>query len=96
LAIDPVAPNARHICYYDGTNGDLKYAYWDGVSWAYEIVDSDGDVGRFCSLDLNSAGEPAISYYDDSGRDLMYATSFTLPDVQVYEVFVPIVMNDTD
>ena len=96
LAIDPLAPNPRHICYYDATNRDLKYAYWDGVIWSFEVVDGDGDVGKFCSLALNSAGEPAISYYDESGRDLMYATSFTLPDVEVHYVYVPFVVRSAD
>ena len=93
LEIDPNNPFARHICYYDATERDLKYAYWDGTNWFTEVVDGVGDVGRFCSLDLNNTGQPAISYYDDSGRDLKYATSFPLPDVQILEVFLPLVIR---
>jgi hypothetical protein len=91
LAIDPNAPNARHICYYDVTEGDLEYAYWDGGGWSYETVDSQGDVGSFCSIDLNASGYPAISYYSESTHDLKYASGFPLPDVQIYQVFVPFV-----
>ena len=36
----------KHVSYYDKTQGDLRYAYHDGVEWHYEIVDSEGDVGR--------------------------------------------------
>lgn len=91
LALDPATSN-RHLCYYDATNGDLKYAFWDG-SWSYEVVDNAGDVGAFCSLALNSAGEPAISYYDATGHDLKYATSFPLPDVSIHHIYLPMVID---
>jgi hypothetical protein len=93
LEIDTNNPFERHICYYDATERDLKYANWDGTNWTTEVVDGIGDVGRFCSLALNSAGQTAISYYDDSGRDLKYATSFPLPDVQISEIFLPMLVR---
>jgi hypothetical protein len=31
--------NQPHIGYHDSTNGDVKYAHWDGTSWSVEIVD---------------------------------------------------------
>lgn len=33
-----------HISYYDGTNTNLKYTYYDGSSWHIETVDSAGDL----------------------------------------------------
>lgn len=74
----------RHLCYYDETNADLRYAYWDGITWNFEIVDSAGDVGMYCSLALNGEGEPAISYYDAFLGNLKYASAFDMPLARLY------------
>lgn len=72
LAVD--ADGNPHISYYDGDNGDLKYARWDsgGGEWLIQTVDSEGYVGWDSSLALDSAGRPHISYSDLIG-DLKYA-----------------------
>ncbi len=65
------------IAYFDAAKGDLKCAMYkvdDGeVSWDVALVDSLGDVGLNPSLDHDSAGNPAISYYDWTNRNLKYA-----------------------
>jgi hypothetical protein len=71
--------NIRHICYYDKSDGDLRYAQYSGGVWDYATVYSDGDVGYSCSIDLTGAGQPAISFYDNSRGDLLLATSYTIP-----------------
>ena len=43
LALD--SGDLPHISYYDATNYDLKYAYYDGAKWQIQTVDSTGDVG---------------------------------------------------
>ena len=68
-----------HISYYDKTNGDLKHAVGSkgGSSWSWpvlEVVDSNGDVGRYSSLGIDSFNTPHISYYDATLGDLKYAT----------------------
>jgi len=65
------------ISYHDATNGDLKYAHWNGTSWDIETVDSEDWVGSHTSLAFDSCcdvvGNPTISYYDAANGDLKYA-----------------------
>ena len=63
-----------HISYYDDSNDNLKYAYYDGSGWHIETVDSEGYVGWFTSIALDSRGYPHISYYDFTNGDLKYTT----------------------
>src|SRR5208337_1872765 len=72
LALDS-SGNPR-ISYYDQTNGDLKYAAWDGSRWVITTVDSARNVGEYSSLALDSGGNPRISYYDQTNGDLKYAS----------------------
>ncbi len=87
LAVDP-ATGISHVCYYDETNGDLKYAYRNG-GWTSLTMDSYGDVGLYCSLDLDSTSRVGISYYDRSGGDLKYIFSDTLPFA---DFFLPLII----
>ncbi len=64
----------RHISYYDETNGDLKRAWYNGV-WNTQTIDSEGDVGLYTSIALDSLGAIHISYLDKTNDDLKYATS---------------------
>jgi len=63
-----------HISYYDETNGDLKYARWNGIAWERQTVDSGGDVGTVTSIAIDSHDHPHISYCDETNGDLKYAT----------------------
>ena len=48
-----------YISYMDGSNGDLKYARWNGVTLSFETVDSTGDVGYWSSgYDLHLQRQP--------------------------------------
>jgi hypothetical protein len=62
-----------HISYYDESNGNLKYAWYDGISWFSETVEASGNVGLWTSLQLDGTGRPHISYYDATSADLDYA-----------------------
>lgn len=78
LAVDQTG--SPHVSYYDWTNYQLKYAKatWTGSSWSWSIQPVDGGpgedyVGQFTSLALDGSGEPRISYYDSTNKDLKYA-----------------------
>jgi hypothetical protein len=60
------------ISYYDQTNMDLKYAYFDGI-WHLETVDSDGITGGNASIALDSNDNPHFSFGSDGG--VKYATT---------------------
>ena len=56
-----------------GPNEYLRYAEWDPISgWSNTIVDSAG-IGGSSSLALDSNGNPHISYYDTTNKELKYA-----------------------
>jgi len=61
------------ISYYDATNGDLKFASFDGVTWTIQVVDSIGNVGLGTSLVIDSAGRPVIAYGDATNGALKVA-----------------------
>jgi len=74
LALDSL--DNPHISYqgsaslWDVSKGDLKYARWTGSKWVTQIVDSEGAVGQYTSLALDSDGNPHISYYDATNGSL--------------------------
>jgi len=71
IAVD--ASGYPHISYYDYTNGNLKYASWNGSTWAIQTVDSGLYLFVYSSLALDSSGRPCISYYDYWNGFLKYA-----------------------
>ena len=73
LALEPTYPYTPHISYYDVQHGDLKHAWRSGTTWLTETVDSEGDVGWYTSLALDSRGNPHISYLDNTHGSLKYA-----------------------
>jgi hypothetical protein len=67
------------VSYQDETNRRLKLARCvagcgtPAASWITSVVDQDGDVGWYTSLQLQ-AGRPAIAYYDVKNGALKLAT----------------------
>ena len=71
LALDGLG--LPHVSFYDGHGYDLKYAWYDGIAWRHETVDSAGLVGTDSSLAVDVAGRAHISYSDWGNSDLKYA-----------------------
>ncbi|MBN2356208.1 sortase [candidate division KSB1 bacterium] len=65
------------ISYYEWVSGDLRLAVCGNSTCTsgniISTVDSLGNVGEYSSLALNSSGNPVISYYDHTNRDLKLA-----------------------
>ncbi len=87
-----------HIAAYDGTNGDLKYAYLSSYNSAYTeatnsvIVDSYAIAGQNISIDIKTVGTtyvPYISYYALSSAKpkLAYRTAASVGDGAISEIY---------
>ncbi len=73
-SLDVDSQNRPHIAYYDHTNTNLKYTYFDGEQWVRNVVENG--AGLYCSIDLDMMDRPHISYYDPTGAttgNLKYA-----------------------
>ena len=86
LALSPDGQPA--LSYYNDRDGDLIFASFDGSAWTLETVASEGDAGKFSSLQFDAEGGPHISYYEDlggAGGRIMYAVreggSWTVEEV---------------
>ncbi len=83
----------RHICYYDAIDGDLEYEYWNSIDpWVPATLDSSGDVGLYCSIALNGAGQPAISYYDAYLGNLKFIASYSELLIS-NPIYIPLIMK---
>jgi hypothetical protein len=51
----------------------MCYTYQDGAGWHTEVADNDGEGGMYCSLALDGAGFPHMTYFDNFPDDVRYA-----------------------
>jgi hypothetical protein len=86
-----------HISYLDATDKDLKYVTWDGGienNWNPGTIYDNGDVGYYSSIALNSSGEPAISFYDNTYGNLMIAMGYDFPSILLDNpCFIPMIIK---
>lgn len=73
LALDK--GDVPHLGYYVRNQKSLKYAHKkDKKTWETAIVDKDGDVGQYNSIDIDRDGNPHIAYVDCTGGIIRYAS----------------------
>ena len=70
IALD--SQDRPHVVWFDDDEKDLKYATNDGTGWVVTTVESQGDVGRYASLAIDSQDNPVISYYQPDGNTSGY------------------------
>jgi len=68
-----VVDGIEYIAYYDATNGDLKLAVGQEGTYTTEVVDSEGNVGKWPSL-AQQGENFVIAYQDADNQDLLVAT----------------------
>jgi subtilisin family serine protease len=61
------------VAYFDGTNGDLKFARFDGSIWNLTNIDSKNSTGAYPSLTFDRNGFALITYYRKTTGDLRAA-----------------------
>ncbi len=69
-----------HVFYYDSTDDTLRHAYYNGVAWAFEILDGNGgpngrvvsNVGEYGATILYN-GRPHVFYHADALNSLRHA-----------------------
>lgn len=71
LAID--SAGRPGIAYFDGTNGDLRYARFVDGAFTIDVVDSRQSVGLYPSTLFNHENQPCVAYYHRSKGDLRFA-----------------------
>ncbi len=70
IAID--SSGVPHISYYYSQN--MEYVTKVGGLWSNHTVDSEGDVGKYCSIAIDlQDGKPHVSYFDQINFDLKHA-----------------------
>ncbi len=77
---DALLYNGRpHVFYENGAMGHLRHGYWNGVAWAFEILDGNGgpngrttnDVGEYSGVVLYN-GRPHVFYRNVDAGDLRH------------------------
>ncbi len=64
-----------HIVYFDETDDDIMYAWWDGTAWHYEEISPDGNYNfKGCSIALDNQDNPHVIFHHYSFNRIQYGT----------------------
>ena len=77
-SLEQAPDGALHVSYWGADELDLWYARCagdctDGNNWSVEAVATEGEVGRYTSLELTAEGLPVIAYLDQEIEALRLA-----------------------
>jgi hypothetical protein len=78
-----ISADGGRVVFYDPTNKELVWAYSTGSImstscglvnyWGCDVIDSNGDVGKFASLHYDAAHPMQVAYYDATNGKVKYA-----------------------
>lgn len=71
IAVD--SAGVPHVSFYDTTWRQLRIATGSSGHWSVGVVDDEGVVGQYSSLEFGPGGRAHIAYYDSTAGDLKYA-----------------------
>ncbi len=57
------------VAYYNDRDRQLEFASLEAGGWSVEVVDNQGDAGRYASLIYDADGVPHIAYYVAESRE---------------------------
>ena len=82
------------------TDKDLRMAKWNGQNWTITVVDSEGYVGKHCSIDIDTKGFPHICYQGNNHMELKYAswngTSWNFEILDNYSGYISFKLDNHD
>jgi hypothetical protein len=67
IQLDP--SGSPSITYYNDRDQQLEFATFGAGVWSVEVVDDQGDAGRYASLAYDADGAPHIAYYVAESRE---------------------------
>ncbi|UCD91814.1 MAG: PKD domain-containing protein, partial [Methanobacteriota archaeon] len=57
-----------HVAYYSRLGADWNYAWWNGINWTTEVIESSIDPDSYLVLTLDSDDQPFVAYVDERLR----------------------------
>lgn len=67
IQLDP--SGSPSVAYYNDRDQQLEFASLGAGGWSVEVVDDQGDAGRYAALVYDADGDPHIAYYVAESRE---------------------------
>ena len=67
VQLDP--SGSPSVAYYNDRDKQLEFASLGADGWSVEVVDNQGDAGRYASLVFDAEGVPHVAYYVTESRE---------------------------
>ena len=64
-----------HLSYCDAHHGDLRYGTLSNGHWKVDSIVSQGAVGKYTAIAVDSRGQVGIAFYDQDMKYLRYASN---------------------
>ena len=80
-----------HICYFDKTNSDLKYAYFDDGNWDISVVSNMSNMGNSISLGISTDDRLHLAFTIISIT--LYPISNTQYTIANYGIFLELLVE---